>query len=107
MSLLHPLAEHLARELARDDRDGHVVAALVGEPLLVAGDMDGRGDRALAERRAQLVVEVDQVLVIEDRPVRQRDLAVLRRELVVDDSPVAARAAVDVDDAGYAAGPRV
>jgi hypothetical protein len=80
MSLLHPLAEHLARELTGDDGDGHVVAALVGELLRVAGDMEGRRDRALAERSAQLVIEVDQVLIVEDRPVRQRDFAVLGRE---------------------------
>src|ERR1035438_6887333 len=62
MALLHPLPELSAGELARDDSDRHVVAALVGELLRVARDVRGRRNRALAERRAQLVVEVDEVL---------------------------------------------
>src|ERR687897_3694167 len=107
MPLLHPLPEHRTREFARDDGDGHVVATLVGELLPVARDMHGRRDRALAERRAQLVVEVDQLLLPEERPVRQRDLAVLCRELVVDDLTIAERFAGDVDDAGDTVGPRV
>lgn len=69
--LLHPFPEHRARELARDDGGGHVVATLVGELLWASGDVHGRRDRALAERRAQRVVEVDEVFLVEEGPVRQ------------------------------------
>ena len=93
-------AEHLARELGRDDGDGNVVAAFVGELLRVAGDVLGRRDRPLAERGERLVVEIDELLVLELRPLRQRDLAVLRGEPVGDGVTVARREATDVHDAG-------
>src|SRR6266487_131190 len=53
------------------------------------------------------VVEVGQVLLFEQRPVRQRDLAVLDRELVVDEPALAERETIDVDHPGDPAGPRV
>src|SRR3954464_34427 len=51
MALCHPLPERRARELAHDDRDGHVVPALVEELLRVARDVHRRRDRALTEGR--------------------------------------------------------
>jgi hypothetical protein len=104
---LRSTPEHLAGELGRDDGDGHVVAALVGELLRVAGDPCGRGDRPLAERRTRLVVEVDEVRLLEGRPVRQRDLAVLDREPVGHGVTVAGREPADVDGPGDPFGPRV
>jgi hypothetical protein len=106
-SLLDPPTQHLAGELGRDDGDGHVVAALIGELLRVAGEVPRRRDRALAEGPASLVVEVGEVRLLEVRPVGQRDLAVLDPELVGDGVAVAGREAADVDRPGDAVGPRV
>jgi len=106
-ALRDPGPEHRAGELGRDDGDGHVVAAFVGEPLRVAGDVRGRRDRARAERGARLVVEVGEVLVREGRPVRQRDRAARGRVPVGDGSAIARGEAADVDDTGDPVGPRV
>ena len=68
----------------------------------------GLGDRAGAELGAQRVVEVDEVFVVEGRPVGQRDLAVDSTgssSLIA--VAVAERPGVDVDDAGDAIGPGV
>ncbi|MGH3679717.1 MAG: hypothetical protein ACRDT2_05575, partial [Natronosporangium sp.] len=43
---LDPSSQGVAAELGRDDGDGHVVAAFVGEPLRVPGGVLGRRDRA-------------------------------------------------------------
>ena len=62
-------------DTAADDRGRHVVPALVGELLRVAGDVHGVG-MAAPGTGPQAVVEVDQRLVVEQRPVGQRHLAV-------------------------------
>ena len=74
--LLDQLQDHSAGELARDDRDGYAVATIVEELLRVAGDVDGRRNRAFAERGAQAVIEISEVFLFEERPIRQRNLAV-------------------------------
>ena len=105
MSLLDQLTNHRARELAGDDSDGHVVAALVGEPLRVPRDMYGRRDGTLPEPRAQLVIEVKEVLLVKERPIRQRNIAVLSRKRVIDHVALAEGNAVDVHDPGYTVRP--
>ena len=94
-------------ELARDDGHRHVVAPLVAEHLRVTGDAGRLGHGHGPEPLAQAVVEVDEVLGLEQRPVRQRHLAVDLRQLVVDGLPVAQRTGIDVDHAGDAFGPGV
>jgi hypothetical protein len=107
VALGHHLAQHVGGELAGDDGDRHVVAALVAEHLVVAGHAEGFGDGDAAEPLPQLVGQVDEVLVLEHRPVGQRHLAVDHGQLVVDDPAVPEGAGVDVDDPGDAVGPGI
>ena len=65
-----PLLQLVARELASDDRRRDVVAPLVGERLRVRTDGGWLGHCHRPEGLLQPVVEVDQVLRPERRPVR-------------------------------------
>ena len=106
-SLLDHLPKHRARELTRDDSDRHPIAALVGELLRITRDMDGRRNGTLAESRAQLLIEVDEVFLVEERPIRQRHIAVVSWERIIDHIAVAKGNAVHVHDAGDTVRPRI
>src|SRR5688572_30475089 len=69
--------------------------------------MDGSRNGTLPESRALLLIEVDEVFLVEQRPIRQRNIAILRRERVIDHTAISKGNAVDVDDAGDAIRPRV
>jgi hypothetical protein len=77
--VLHPFRQHCSGELTRDD--GKRRSPKAAGPWRHAW---ASGSRPLPERRPQLVVEVDEVLVPKQRPIRQRHLSVLGRKPVVD-----------------------
>ena len=75
-----PLLE-LGRVVLRGDhRDRQVVAPVVGEGEPVGHGVQRRRDRALADARAQVVVEVGDHLVVEEVPRRQRHVVTVDRE---------------------------
>jgi hypothetical protein len=66
-----------------------------------------RRDRPLAELGERLVVEVEEFLLLEVRPCRQRNVAVLGRVAAGEGVTVAGGEATDVDGAGDPVGSRV
>lgn len=65
MTLCHPAAQHVGRELAGNDGDRHVVSAVVAQYLPVARNAQGLWNGDAAELRPQALVEIDKVLLLE------------------------------------------
>jgi hypothetical protein len=83
------------------------VATLIEELLWVGRNMRRRRNGTFAELRTQLVIKINEVFLLEARPIRQGHLAVLGRELAVDHRTVTKRNAVDVHHTGDAVRPLI
>ena len=69
--------------------------------LLVLRHRPRLRDRTGAEQAPQLLRQVDEILVLEEFPRRQRQIVALGGQFVVDDPALAQRAAVHVDCAHH------
>jgi hypothetical protein len=75
--------------------------------LPVAGDTAWLGDGTCPESFTQFVIQVREIGVLKTLPRGQRDIIPFGRELVVDDTSLAQRAAVYIDSPGHTVGPGI